>query len=80
VTLYQVVGLDPSSYHGYELKHEALHGAQQYGEAIAAFEIMLSKLNVAPDTRNTPSKPHITHGKNMPDSFPRATPTVHHFI
>ncbi|KAJ8596149.1 hypothetical protein M405DRAFT_837336 [Rhizopogon salebrosus TDB-379] len=50
----KVVGLDPSSYHGYELKHEALHGAQQYGEAIAAFEIMLSKLNAAPDTRNTP--------------------------
>ncbi|KAJ8586318.1 hypothetical protein M405DRAFT_361538, partial [Rhizopogon salebrosus TDB-379] len=53
----KVIGLDPSSYHGYELKHEALHGAQQYDEAIAAFEIMLSRLNATPDTRNTRKLP-----------------------
>ncbi|OAX34764.1 hypothetical protein K503DRAFT_420176 [Rhizopogon vinicolor AM-OR11-026] len=45
----KVIGLSPSSYLGYELKHAALHGMRQYDEAIEAFEIMLSKLNDSPD-------------------------------
>ncbi|OAX35521.1 hypothetical protein K503DRAFT_364265 [Rhizopogon vinicolor AM-OR11-026] len=34
-----------------KLNHAALHGVQRYDEAIAAFEIMLSKLNDTPDTQ-----------------------------
>ncbi|KAG0693950.1 hypothetical protein DFH29DRAFT_367861 [Suillus ampliporus] len=45
----KVIELDPSSYIGYELKHVALHGAQRYDEAIEAFEMMLSKLDSAPN-------------------------------
>ncbi|OAX35524.1 WD40 repeat-like protein [Rhizopogon vinicolor AM-OR11-026] len=47
----KVIELNPLSYRGYQLKHAALHGAQRYGEAIAAFDIMLSKLNHTPDTQ-----------------------------
>lgn len=46
----QAINLNPSSYRGYQLEHEVFHGAQRYGEAIAAFEIMLSKLENAPNT------------------------------
>ncbi|KAG2142856.1 quinon protein alcohol dehydrogenase-like superfamily [Suillus bovinus] len=46
----KVIQLNPSSHIGYKLKHAAFHGAQRYDEAIAAFQIMLSKLNNAPDT------------------------------
>ncbi|KIK37965.1 hypothetical protein CY34DRAFT_417437 [Suillus luteus UH-Slu-Lm8-n1] len=47
----EVIVLKPSSYLGYQLKYAALHGAHRYDEAIEAFEIMLSKLDDAPDTR-----------------------------
>lgn len=47
----KVIVLKPSSYLGYQLKYAALHGAHRYDEAIEAFEIMLSKLDDAPDTR-----------------------------
>lgn len=45
----QVIELKPSAYFGYQLKHEALHGAHCYDEAIEAFQIMLLKLDEAPD-------------------------------
>ncbi|KAG2356034.1 hypothetical protein BDR07DRAFT_1424360 [Suillus spraguei] len=45
----QVIELNPAGYLGYQLKHEALHGAQCYDEAIEAFQIMLLKLDEAPD-------------------------------
>ncbi|KAG2134216.1 hypothetical protein BD769DRAFT_1774311 [Suillus cothurnatus] len=45
----KVIELKPSAYLGYQLKHEALHGAQCYDEAIEAFQIMLLKLDEAPD-------------------------------
>ncbi|KAG1817504.1 uncharacterized protein BJ212DRAFT_1299062 [Suillus subaureus] len=45
----QVIELNPSAYLGYQLKHEALHGAQCYDEAVEAFQIMLLKLDEAPD-------------------------------
>ncbi|KAG1888594.1 hypothetical protein F4604DRAFT_1569692 [Suillus subluteus] len=45
----KVIELNPSDYLGYQLKHEALHGAQCYDEAIEAFQIMLLKLDEAPD-------------------------------
>ncbi|OJA14890.1 hypothetical protein AZE42_13467, partial [Rhizopogon vesiculosus] len=38
----KIAELNPLSYLGHQLKHEALHGARQYDEAIAAFEFMLS--------------------------------------
>ena len=41
--------MNPSSYLGYNLKHAALHGAQRYDEAVMVFEVMLSKLDDAPD-------------------------------
>ena len=40
----QVIKLDPSSPLGYERKHTALHGAGFYGDAIDAFEMLLSKM------------------------------------
>jgi hypothetical protein len=43
----QVIELEPSSHVGYQLKHTALHGAQRYGEAVEAFQIMLAKLDSA---------------------------------
>ncbi|KAG1734822.1 heterokaryon incompatibility protein-domain-containing protein [Suillus lakei] len=46
----KVIQLNPSSHVGYKLKHAAFHGAQRYDEAIAAFQMMLSKLANAPDT------------------------------
>ncbi|KAG2081427.1 hypothetical protein BD769DRAFT_1784146 [Suillus cothurnatus] len=45
----KVMILNPSSYLGYQLKHEALHGAHRYDEAIETFGIMLSKLDNAPE-------------------------------
>ncbi|OAX35520.1 hypothetical protein K503DRAFT_802760 [Rhizopogon vinicolor AM-OR11-026] len=45
----KIAELNPLSYLGHQLKHEALHGARRYDEAIAAFEFMLSKLNDSPD-------------------------------
>ncbi|KAJ8592030.1 hypothetical protein M405DRAFT_813388 [Rhizopogon salebrosus TDB-379] len=50
IDVQKVIELNPSSYVGYELKHAALFGARQYDDATAAFEIMQSKLNNAPDT------------------------------
>ncbi|KAG0706815.1 hypothetical protein DFH29DRAFT_1066710 [Suillus ampliporus] len=47
----QVIDSNPSSYHGYRLQHAALHDAKCYGEAIAACEIMLSKLENASNTQ-----------------------------
>ncbi|KAG0695826.1 hypothetical protein DFH29DRAFT_1005099 [Suillus ampliporus] len=47
----KVIKLTPLSYHGYQLKHAALHGAKHYDEAIEAFQIMLSKLENTPDTQ-----------------------------
>ncbi|KAG2137140.1 uncharacterized protein EDB93DRAFT_1330725 [Suillus bovinus] len=46
---FQVIALNPLSYVGYQLKHAALHGARRYDEAIEAFQVMLSKLDNAPD-------------------------------
>ncbi|KAG0709758.1 hypothetical protein DFH29DRAFT_1012151 [Suillus ampliporus] len=45
----KVIDLNPLSYRGYQLKHEVLYGARRYDEATAAFEIMLSKLENAPN-------------------------------
>ncbi|KAG1817516.1 uncharacterized protein BJ212DRAFT_1269921 [Suillus subaureus] len=47
----KVIELNPSAYLGYQLKHEALHGAQCYDEAIEAFQIMLLKLDEASDSQ-----------------------------
>jgi hypothetical protein len=50
----QVIKLSPSSRHGSELKHAALHGAQHSDKkAKETFEDMLSKLNLtnAPDSQ-----------------------------
>ncbi|KAF8126554.1 hypothetical protein EV363DRAFT_1347847 [Boletus edulis] len=41
----KVIELDPSSPWGYERKHEALHKAGDYANAINAFETMLSKIS-----------------------------------
>ncbi|KIK45230.1 hypothetical protein CY34DRAFT_801852 [Suillus luteus UH-Slu-Lm8-n1] len=49
VDAQKVIELNPSSYIGYQLKSEAFHGARRYDEAIEAFEIMLSKLDNAPE-------------------------------
>jgi hypothetical protein len=48
----------------YQLKLEVLHEleAQQYDEAIAAFDIMLSKLNDTSSTVQNRSKLHVAHG------------------
>ncbi|KAG1812741.1 hypothetical protein EV424DRAFT_76205 [Suillus variegatus] len=46
----KVIQLNPSSHIGYKLEHAAFHGARRYDEAIAAFKMMLSKLDNAPDT------------------------------
>ncbi|KAG1738890.1 uncharacterized protein EDB91DRAFT_1249063 [Suillus paluster] len=43
--------VNPSSHVGYQLKHAALRGAQRYDEAIETFNIMLSKLDDAPDAQ-----------------------------
>ncbi|KAG2083436.1 heterokaryon incompatibility protein-domain-containing protein [Suillus cothurnatus] len=45
----KVIKLNPSAYLGYQLKHEALHGAQCYDEAVDAYQIMLSKLDKSAD-------------------------------
>ncbi|KAG1795474.1 uncharacterized protein HD556DRAFT_388554 [Suillus plorans] len=45
----KVTELNSLSYVGYSLKYAALHGAQRYDEAMQAFEVMLSKLDNAPD-------------------------------
>ncbi|KAG1789035.1 uncharacterized protein HD556DRAFT_828571 [Suillus plorans] len=47
----QVIKLNPSSHIGYQLKHEALYGVHRYDEAVVTFNIMLSKLEDAPDTQ-----------------------------
>ncbi|KAG1822003.1 WD40-repeat-containing domain protein [Suillus subaureus] len=47
----KVIEINPSSYLGYKLKHAVLYGAQRYDDAIAAFKIMLSKLDDAPDSQ-----------------------------
>ncbi|KAG2349027.1 WD40 repeat-like protein [Suillus weaverae] len=46
----KAIDLNPSSFRGYQLEHEAFHSAQRYDKAMAAFEIMLSKLENAPNT------------------------------
>ncbi|KAF8119879.1 hypothetical protein EV363DRAFT_1378598 [Boletus edulis] len=45
----KVIELDPSSPWGYERKHEALHKAGDYANAINAFETMLSKISQSSD-------------------------------
>ncbi|KAF8546247.1 hypothetical protein OG21DRAFT_1518257 [Imleria badia] len=45
----EVIKLDPSSHRGYERKHAALHGAEDYGEAINAILRTLSKIESSPD-------------------------------
>ncbi|KAF8552627.1 hypothetical protein OG21DRAFT_1498291 [Imleria badia] len=45
----EVITLDPSSPLGYERKHEALRGAGCYGDAIVAFDTMLSKISQSSD-------------------------------
>ncbi|KAG1728163.1 uncharacterized protein EDB91DRAFT_1314289, partial [Suillus paluster] len=47
----KVIELNPASHVGYQVKHQALHGAQRYDDAIEAFEMMLSKLDNAADTQ-----------------------------
>ena len=44
-----MINLDPSSHWGYERKHAALHGAEDYGEAINAVLRMLSNIENSPD-------------------------------
>lgn len=51
VDAQKVIELNPSSYIGHQLKHEAFLGARRYGEAIEAFKIMLVKLDNAPETQ-----------------------------
>ncbi|KAF8550350.1 TPR-like protein [Imleria badia] len=45
----EVIKRDPSSHMGYERKYAALHGAQDYGEAINALLHMLSVIESSPD-------------------------------
>ncbi|KAF8127262.1 hypothetical protein EV363DRAFT_491491 [Boletus edulis] len=45
----EVIGLDPSSPWGYEIKRAALHKGGGYKNAIDAFETMLTKLTESPD-------------------------------
>jgi hypothetical protein len=45
----QVIKLDPSSPMGYERKHAALRGAGHCGDAVTAFETMLSKMAQSSD-------------------------------
>ena len=49
LTRHQVIGLDPSSLWGYEMKHAALHKAGDYDSATSAFEEMLSKMEQSTD-------------------------------
>ena len=44
----QVIERDPSSHRGYERKHVALHGLENYGEAINAHCHMLSIIENSP--------------------------------
>jgi hypothetical protein len=60
LVIHKVVELNPSSHVGYQLKHTALLGAQRYDDAIAAIEIMLLKLNSAPDAQIR-SKSQVSH-------------------
>ncbi|KAG2361790.1 hypothetical protein BDR07DRAFT_1461248 [Suillus spraguei] len=48
---WHVTELNPSSHVEYHLTHTALRGAQRYDEAIEAFTIVLSKLEIAPEAR-----------------------------
>ncbi|KAG1746771.1 uncharacterized protein EDB91DRAFT_1245943 [Suillus paluster] len=47
----KVIEVNPLSHVGYQLKHAALRSARCYDEAIEAFNIMLSKLDDAPDVQ-----------------------------
>ncbi|KAG0703994.1 hypothetical protein DFH29DRAFT_1078588 [Suillus ampliporus] len=51
VDAHKVIELNPSSHVGYQLKHAALHGAQRYDEAMETLQMMLLKLDDAPDTQ-----------------------------
>jgi len=53
---FQDIELDPSSHTGYERKHAVLHAMGRYGEAFEAFTVMLSRLELSPDS-HTRSKP-----------------------
>ncbi|KAG0699361.1 hypothetical protein DFH29DRAFT_55548 [Suillus ampliporus] len=46
---HKVIELNPLSYVGYQVKHAALYGAQRYDDAIAAFQMMLDRLESAHD-------------------------------
>ncbi|KAF8555612.1 hypothetical protein OG21DRAFT_1483751 [Imleria badia] len=46
----EVITRDPSSPLGYERKHIALRGAGRNGDAIAAFEMMLTKMSLSSDS------------------------------
>ena len=48
-TALQAIAVDPSSPWGYQTKRTALHGAGHYGDAIQAYETMLSKMAESPD-------------------------------
>jgi hypothetical protein len=52
----QAIDFNPLSYRGYQLEHELFYGARHYSKAIAAFGIMLSKLENAANihTRSEP--------------------------
>ncbi|KAF8121561.1 hypothetical protein EV363DRAFT_1421156 [Boletus edulis] len=45
----EIIKLDPSCPFGYERKHVALHRARRYGDAIDAFEAMLSRMSASSD-------------------------------
>lgn len=45
----QIIKLDSSSHVGYEMRHAALHGARRHGEAVEAFDGMLSKVASSPN-------------------------------
>ncbi|KAG0696773.1 hypothetical protein DFH29DRAFT_949711 [Suillus ampliporus] len=65
----QVINLNPSSYRGYRLNHAALHGAQRHDEAIAAFEIMLSKFENAPNTHLRKLRQHYLSTSEAGDAI-----------
>lgn len=68
----KAIELNPSSYTGYQVKHAALRGAQRYDEAIEAFEIMLSKLDNAPEAQIRELRPQYVSPPEAEDAIQTA--------
>ncbi|KAG1821968.1 uncharacterized protein BJ212DRAFT_1585854 [Suillus subaureus] len=68
----KVIELNPSSHIGYELKYEALRGAQRYDDAFEAFTVMLSKLDDAPDPGIRQLRQQYVSPSEVEDAFQRA--------